>query len=328
MREYIADRKGEGPFISPACPAVLRLIQVKYPSLLRHVIPSEAPMEIAAWLSKTMAGSARGARNPASVFISPCPAKITAARQPVGRGRSLVDAVVSSSAAHLFVRAHKSEGRQANREMDLGAIRSTWLGQGWGRSGGEMKAIGARGLVVDGIREVSSVLDELEKGALGHEVDFIEAGACRGGCAGGCLHIENPYVARMRVANLARAQRQEHREADPRIRSISKGRPQLWFSVGLLPRPIFRLDADPGRAEEKLRRLQVIEKELPGLDCGACGAPTCRALAEDIVLQRGLPWDCTFKMRERLSVLAEEVKDLATRRPPAMARPQGEDQEV
>ena len=24
-------------------------------------------------------------------------------------------------------------------------------------------------------------------------------------------------------------------------------------------------------------------KRLPGLDCGSCGAPTCRALAEDIV---------------------------------------------
>lgn len=322
MRDYISGNPGEGPFISPACPAVIRLIQVEYPSLLRHVIPCEAPMEIAAWLSKTMTGSARGARNPAAVFISPCPAKITAARQPVGRGRSLVDAVISSSAAHVFVNEHKGQPGKASREGGLGSIRSSGLGLGWGRSGGEMKAVGSRGLVVDGIREVSSVLGEVEKGALGNEVDLIEAAACPGGCAGGCLHIENPYVARMRVTNLARAQRKVQSDPDPRVLSLSKGKPQLWFSMGLLPRPIFRLDDDPLKAEQKLRRLQVVEKELPGLDCGACGAPTCRALAEDIVLERGLPWDCTFKLRERLEALAEEVKDLATRRPPAMARPE------
>lgn len=321
MREYMADHPDEGPFISPSCPAVLRLIQVKYPSLLRHVIPAEAPMEIAAWLAKTLATADRGGRAPTTVFISPCPAKITAARQPVGRGRSLVDAVVSSSDAKAFVETHKVDALEGGPGGDLGGIRSTGLGLGWGRSGGEMKASGARGLIVDGIKEVSSVLDRLEKGAIGKEVLFIEASACPGGCAGGCLHAENPYVARMRISNLARTQREQRNEVDPKVRATGRGKPELWFSVRLQPRPIFRLDADPVKAEQKLRELQEIESELPGLDCGACGAPTCRALAEDIVLGRGTSWDCTFKLRERLGVLAEEVKDLASRRPPAMAGP-------
>jgi len=328
MRDYMQDHKGEGPFISPACPAVLRLIQVKYPSLLAHVIPSEAPMEIAAWLAKTLSGSAKWARKPAAVFISPCPAKITAARQPVGRGRSLVDAVVSSSEAQVFVNRHKGE-KGVPKDIggvDLSSIRSTGLGLGWGRSGGETEAVKTIGIVVDGISEVSSVLDQVEKGALGNGSVFIEAAACPGGCAGGCLHAENPYVGRMRVSNLAMAQHEKHTSVDPRISSIGKGKPELWFSVRLQPRPIFRLDDDPSKAETKFRELQTIEKDLPGLDCGACGAPTCRALAEDIVLGRGLDWDCTFKLRERLGVLAEEVKDLATRRPPAMARSDDGDQ--
>jgi len=321
MRDYMADHADEGPFISPACPAVLRLIQVKYPSLLRHVIPAEAPMEIAAWLAKTIAGSSLGGRGPATVFISPCPAKITAARQPVGRGRSLVDAVVSSSEAKAFVEAHKGDAPRRFSGGDLGGIRSTGHGLGWGRSGGEMKAARARGLIVDGIKEVSSVLDQLEKGAIGKEVLLIEASACPGGCAGGSLHAENPYVSRMRISNLARVQREQRNEVDPRVRAIGRGKPELWFSVRLQPRPIFRLDDDPVKAEQKLRELREIESGLPGLDCGACGAPTCRTLAEDIVLGRGTSWDCTFKLRERLGVLAEEVKDLASRRPPAMARP-------
>ncbi len=104
---------------------------------------------------------------------------------------------------------------------------------------------------------------------------------------------------------------------------IDTGRPELWFSLDLLPRPIFRLDADPRKAEAKLAELKSIELGLPGLDCGACGAPTCRALAEDIVLGRGSEWDCTFKLRERLGELAEEVVSLAAKRPPAMADPGG-----
>jgi Na+-translocating ferredoxin:NAD+ oxidoreductase RNF subunit RnfB len=29
--------------------------------------------------------------------------------------------------------------------------------------------------------------------------------------------------------------------------------------------------------------IQRLRKDLPGIDCGACGAPTCRAFAEDEV---------------------------------------------
>lgn len=324
MAEYMRDHPGAGPFISPSCPAVVRLIQVKYPSLLGHIIPCEAPMEMAAWLAKTALRSRDLSRNPSAVFISPCPAKITAARQPVGRGRSLVDAVVSASAAHRWVVDHAAgtgagDGGARDVASSLESIRPTGLGLGWGRSSGEMAAVGAHGLSVDGISRVASVLDEIEKGSFSAEVDFVEACACPGGCVGGCLNVGNPFVAKMRLANLAEARQKETPVPDPMVSSLDGDRPEVWFSLRLAPRPIFRLDEDPGKAERKLRRLQVIEKELPGLDCGACGAPTCRALAEDIILERGLAWDCTFKLRERLGVLAEEVKDLATRRPPAMA---------
>ena len=43
-------------------------------------------------------------------------------------------------------------------------------------------------------------------------------------------------------------------------------------------------------------------------------------MAEDIVLGRGSVWDCTFKLRERLESLAQEIKDLAGKKPPAMGQ--------
>jgi iron only hydrogenase large subunit-like protein/anti-sigma regulatory factor (Ser/Thr protein kinase) len=317
MRDYISQHKGEGPFISPACPAVVRLIQVKFPSLIKNLIPCEAPMEVAAWLVKERMSNLNRPAKVTAVFISPCPAKITASRQPVGRGSSLVDTQVSAAEAYRWVQEHR-DGAPPDAS---GPATSTGMGMGWGRSGGEMSSLGqtVRGLCVDGVDQVASVLSEVEKGKLRGQVDFIEAQACVGGCVGGCLNIENPFIARARIRELA----SKHKDSpkNPIIRDISGGEPEVWFSLGLSPRAIFSLDADPKKAGQKLTELEQVESELPGLDCGACGAPTCRTLAEDVVLERSSLLSCTFKLRDRLEVLANEVRELATMRPPAMAEP-------
>ena len=59
-------------------------------------------------------------------------------------------------------------------------------------------------------------------------------------------------------------------------------------------RPGIRLDADMGLAIEKLGQLQTVLESLPGKNCGACGAPTCTALAEDVVLERARLTDCPY----------------------------------
>ena len=37
------------------------------------------------------------------------------------------------------------------------------------------------------------------------------------------------------------------------------------------------------KKEEEKERIRKLKEELPGIDCGCCGAPTCRAFAEDVV---------------------------------------------
>jgi len=49
------------------------------------------------------------------------------------------------------------------------------------------------------------------------------------------------------------------------------------------------LGGDIGEAMKKMSEIDAITKQLRGIDCGACGSPSCRAFAEDIV--RG---DCTM----------------------------------
>ena len=49
------------------------------------------------------------------------------------------------------------------------------------------------------------------------------------------------------------------------------------------------------KAIAKLARLDAVRRELPGKDCGACGAPTCAALAEDVVLERADVALCPYR---------------------------------
>jgi len=49
------------------------------------------------------------------------------------------------------------------------------------------------------------------------------------------------------------------------------------------PRSLYKLDENFGTAFKMAEQMKKIEKSLPGINCSACGAPSCAALAEDIV---------------------------------------------
>ena len=69
--------------------------------------------------------------------------------------------------------------------------------------------------------------------------------------------------------------------------------------------PVMRLDTDRGEAMKKMAQIQKISETLCDLDCGSCGAPTCRALAEDIVRGEASIDDCVIKLRQKLQSLEE-----------------------
>ena len=69
--------------------------------------------------------------------------------------------------------------------------------------------------------------------------------------------------------------------------------------------PIWQLSDDRDAALEKYARIEELRERLPGLDCGSCGAPSCRALAEDVVTGTASEEDCIFRMRERMRYMAD-----------------------
>ena len=66
-------------------------------------------------------------------------------------------------------------------------------------------------------------------------------------------------------------------------------------------------------ALKKIQRIEELMEKLPGMDCGSCGAPSCRALAEDIVRGHATEMDCVFMLKEKVKFLAEEMVDLASK---------------
>ena len=70
--------------------------------------------------------------------------------------------------------------------------------------------------------------------------------------------------------------------------------------------PVFRLGDNMLDNFTKLRQLDTLLKELPGHDCGSCGAPTCRALAEDVVRGNAQKTDCVHILRDRIHSLSQE----------------------
>jgi hypothetical protein len=86
----------------------------------------------------------------------------------------------------------------------------------------------------------------------------------------------------------------------------------------ILSRPITSLSPDMREAMRKLQEIESLTSELPGIDCGSCGCPTCRAFAEDVVDGLMMRMDCLFDLRQRVQSLAQEIFALARKLPHVM----------
>ena len=315
-RKYMQREDIPRPVISSACPAVLRLIRVRFPELLPNVLPLHAPIEVAARLAKQAAAEKTGLppEKIGAIFISPCPAKVTAVKMPLGAEKSAVDGVLAIRDVYPKL---ISLMRKVPASMDL--TNAGRMGIGWGSSGGEAAAaLKERYLAADGIENVIRVLEDLEDEKF-YDLDFVELNACSGGCVGGVLTVENPYVARAKLKRIRkyRPVSCNHVEGED-ISSYSWDTPVIY-------EPVLELDSDLRAAMEKMKQMREIEGRLYGMDCGSCGAPSCKALAEDIVRGFSTEEACIFKLRDEIRGMAEGLTRLSHFMPKASGDPHKEE---
>ena len=317
IRDYLQRNDIPRPAISSACPATVRLIQIQYPELIDHLIPIDAPVEVAARVIRAEASQDLGL-DPKEIgvwFITPCPAKMTAVNQPLGSEKSnLTGAIAISKIYSALLKAIPQKICD-----NLHCKRASWAGVGWAVSGGEATAVEAANcLIVDGIHKVSELLEQISMGKL-HGIQYVEALSCSSGCIGGPLTVENKFVAEHRMKLRTKTMKTEDETNGHRPKEkYQQSELGMDERRAIEPRPILRLDEDIFKAMYKVDLMEKTLSKLPGLDCGSCGSPNCKALAEDIAQGFAAETDCVFKLRERVRDLAQEMVNLAEKLPPSL----------
>lgn len=279
IQEYLDSDDRRRPLISPFCPAIVRLIQVRYPNLLDHLIPIESPMEIAAREAKREKMRDLGLQEDeiGAIYLTPCPAKMVALKDPPRKKHSFLDGAIPISEIYpSMLRAlSRSNGTDGNPDI-------VGLGLGWPILGGQVACLkAAERIAVAGLTDVMRVFDEIENGKL-KDIQYIECHSCPTACVGGSLTVENPYIARGRVLRMLEQYGSVPGQDRQKIRDLYR---QQFFSLGgtIAPSPVQPLDEDISRAIHKMHRRNQIYEMLPKIDCGACGAPTCMTFAADVV---------------------------------------------
>lgn len=379
------------PLISSSCPTVIKLIEVRFPSLLDNILPLLPPVELTARRARRELESRAGPEDKTGIFlISPCSAKITVARSPVGYDSTAIDGAFSFASLYLplvtELRKMRSDEKKSVSEIaeELKALNfvskdgkpveagiklpeiSEYYsdapdGLAWGRESGESEYAAHflehpeqfSWITACGIQQVIETLESIEDGQMS-SYDFAEIDACPGGCINGPLMIkpgseglavlrnrlrnrrvqaadfasrtlpenERPHSAeeaqneaspavrnKTLAATLAAENASEDRanaasplltdlldEPDPDIKALS-------FTKQITPRPARQLSGDFATARKMMQNMEDIIEQLPGLDCGSCGAPNCRALAEDIVRHQAKLEDCVTIMKSRYEEL-------------------------
>jgi hypothetical protein len=286
------------PIIGSFCPAIVRLIQVHYHSLTEQILQIKAPLDIAAfYLLKSKAKENINPDNIQIYYITPCAAKIVAAKAPVGEKVSPIYATINMKEVFNLVSKTLIEKKDSKLSKQFANMSPDSVK--WSISGTEKQYFRGRSLAIDGMDNVVEFLDRLESGRI-TGVDFLEMRACDQGCAGGILCPGNRFLTverleqrEKKLTSLIGAEEPLKNDLMDYAEDIQK-----TFRVDpVYPRDGLQLDDNLEIALQKMERIKKLNTYLPGFDCGACGAPTCRSLAEDIVKKKATISHCVFVQR-------------------------------
>jgi iron only hydrogenase large subunit-like protein len=282
------------PVVSSFCPAIVRLIQVQFPSLAENIMPIKAPLDLTALSIRKQLGDQGIPPHEVGIFyITPCAAKIAAIKSPEGEEESNIDGVINMDFIFnkLFSRLSKDDitEKKEDGKHDISAKTLCWA-----LTNGESIHANGRSLAIDGVKNSIEFLERIENNEHSH-FDFLELRVCDQGCPGGILMTSNRFLVTERIKERARKavaakQHGPYHSFLLENAHISK----------IQPRSILKLDDDIEVAMVKMQRIRNLMCFLPGIDCGACGAPSCKSLAEDIVQRKAAVSDCVFIQKNML----------------------------
>jgi iron only hydrogenase large subunit-like protein len=292
--------RGPWPKISGTCPAVVRLIQVRYPGLIPNLVPIETARELSGRLLRRRLAAELG-RTPDEIgifFITPCTAIMESIISPVGLEQSYFDGALSI--ADVFGQLRRALESEPPDDAPADALVDEVSPRGllWAMAGGEIAGMrNANTMSVKGA-DVQHVFDRIEAGTF-QSVDFIEAYICPDGCVSGGLTVAGRYAAQRNIQHIVKSLDASPSVDEEEIRRLLR---EDFFASEeeIKARPVQPIGRDLYEAVARQKEIRALIAQLPGKNCAACGAPDCATLAEDVVRGEASLCDCVFLKIERL----------------------------
>lgn len=276
-------------YITSACPAIDRLIQIYYPKALPYLANVDTPMIAHAKMLKKRWADAK------VVFIGPCIAK-----KREGFESDVVDGVLTfEDLRDLF--AEKGIDLNTIAKFDYGIKEENNKARYYPINRGIIKSFqnfekNYEYVSVDGVSRVMEVLENIDN----LSGMFLEVNACEFGCVNGPCSLQEAGSALKRTAEVRRYANRN--EGLPEV--VLK--PNLDFTKSF---PRFRNKARPASEREIDAILRSTGKYKPEdeLNCGACGYATCREKAWAVVNGYAPVDICLPYMRERAESMSYEI---------------------
>ncbi|ERJ11098.1 [Fe-Fe] hydrogenase large subunit C-terminal domain-containing protein [Haloplasma contractile] len=288
--EAFIKREYNYPYIYTNCPTVIRLIQLRYPSLIKHIIPFECVFEIAAKITRKIITENKNIQDDALniIYLTECLSNLFSIKQPITKEHSEIDQVLLLTNFLKEFTSSKHQSLKSNQTFNL-SKKGILLAK---NSGLKNLTMIDDYISVDGIDHVDRILKKAEIDQLSN-IKLIEAYSCRGGCIGGSYCIEDVFIGKSKLNHLVNEIDESYQETDQykQIASYFKDE-SIEFEKNIHSKNISLLDQDFISSLKKLQRVNELVNKLPQIDCSACGSPSCRALAEDIVRGEKKITDC------------------------------------
>lgn len=299
----LSQKNAKWPLISPFCPVVLRLIGLRFPGLLPHVLPIKRLRTlVASAVSETIFSQNQETGEPVVVFhITPCPVTTDTTEAATASDSPWIERSLGINTIYPLILQQLDS--LTDRDADTSDEKpgdKFYRGRAllWGVSGGEISGFSVdRTVAVSGLKETIAYLEKIEIG-LFRDTAYFEFRTCPEGCIGGPFMALDKYMAKAGVQKTVRTcgfGRPLSRE------TILKRYEQGWFFSTRPPRERaeLRKTCITALTLPEMQQIETLLVQIHGKDCAACGAPDCRTFAEDVVRGRTALAECLMLSARR-----------------------------
>ncbi|MGH0052424.1 MAG: [Fe-Fe] hydrogenase large subunit C-terminal domain-containing protein, partial [Sphaerochaetaceae bacterium] len=182
---------GDLPIISNFCPAVQRLIQIRFPLLVDNLSRIRPPAQVTAIFARRELETL--SLHPRILYFTPCAAKIAQFKTEGSEENRLFDDIINFNTVYNMVSTYLAKHDQI-QEGHLSFAMCTKQALLWSLVKGQIPSHTGRTLAVDEIHNVIEFLEILEEENQ-TSLQFLELDACAEGCVGGILTVRNRFLA-------------------------------------------------------------------------------------------------------------------------------------